>query len=139
MDHSKLGAPEVMPPNEMLETFGRVNIAGHANGPVFKAPIPSPRFALRHHITHTPMIMAAEFSQSATAHHSNFTTSKEERGVFVIKEKPSRTRQIRGSLVAQYPANDPKGFADACELIHSHVGGVDLNCGMPVVLDTPHT
>ncbi|KAG8682080.1 hypothetical protein FRC09_017027, partial [Ceratobasidium sp. 395] len=85
------------------------------------------------HITHTPMIMAAEFSRSATARHSDFTTSEEERGVFMIPEKanPSRIRRVRGSLVAQFAANDPKAFVDACELIHPHVDGVDLNCGCP--------
>jgi hypothetical protein len=39
-------------------------------------------------------------------------------------------RHVRGSLVAQFAANDPKAFADACELIHPHVDGVDLNCGV---------
>ncbi|EUC57187.1 tRNA-dihydrouridine synthase-like protein [Rhizoctonia solani AG-3 Rhs1AP] len=85
------------------------------------------------HITHTPMMMAAEFSRSAIARHSDFTTSSEERGHFSLMEKGAggRVRHVRGSLVAQFAANDPKAFADACELIQPHVDGVDLNCGCP--------
>ncbi|KAG9123332.1 hypothetical protein FRC07_015088 [Ceratobasidium sp. 392] len=81
------------------------------------------------HITRTPMIMAIESFRSATARYSGCTTSKEEGGIFIILEgsNPSRTRRVRGSLVVQLAANDPKAFADACELIHPHVDGVDLN------------
>lgn len=35
------------------------------------------------------MIMAAEFSRSATARHTDFTTSEEERGCFSLFEKGS--------------------------------------------------
>ncbi|KAG8680143.1 hypothetical protein FRC08_016506 [Ceratobasidium sp. 394] len=134
-DHAEYegtAAPEVIPPNEMLEIFGRVNIAA----PMVRYS----KLPFRHlvslydvHITHTPMIMAAEFSRSATARHSDFTTSREERGIFVLPEKANaaRTRRVRGSLIAQFAANDPKTFADACELIQPHVDGVDLNCGCP--------
>ncbi|KAB5596178.1 hypothetical protein CTheo_450 [Ceratobasidium theobromae] len=117
--------PEVLPPNEMLEHQW--------------CDIPN-AIPFRHlvslydvHITHTPMIMAAEFSRSATARHTDFTTSEEERGCFSLFEKGSTTRMrnVRGSLVAQFAANDPKAFADACELIQPHVDGIDLNCGCP--------
>ncbi|KAF8734058.1 Dihydrouridine synthase (Dus), partial [Rhizoctonia solani] len=123
---------EILPPNRMLETFGKLNIAA----PMVRYS----KLPFRHlvslydvHITHTPMIMAAEFSRSAIARHSDFTTSSEERGHFSLVEKGAggRTRHVRGSLVAQFAANDPKAFADACELIHPHVDGVDLNCGCP--------
>ncbi|KAJ1307670.1 hypothetical protein OPQ81_001763 [Rhizoctonia solani] len=123
---------EVLSPNQMLETFGKLNIAA----PMVRYS----KLPFRHlvslydvHITHTPMIMAAEFSRSAIARHSDFTTSAEERGRFSLLEKEGggRVRHIRGCLVAQFAANDPKAFADACELIHPHVDGVDLNCGCP--------
>ncbi|CAE6456100.1 unnamed protein product [Rhizoctonia solani] len=123
---------EFLPPNQMLDTFGKLNIAA----PMVRYS----KLPFRHlvslydvHITHTPMIMAAEFSRSAIARHSDFTTSSDERGHFSLVEKGTggRTRHVRGSLVAQFAANDPKAFADACELIHPHVDGVDLNCGCP--------
>ncbi|KAL5634828.1 hypothetical protein ACGC1H_002754 [Rhizoctonia solani] len=123
---------EVLPPNKMLETFGKLNVAA----PMVRYS----KLPFRHlvslydvHITHTPMMMAAEFSRSAIARHSDFTTSSEERGHFSLIERGGggRVRHVRGSLVAQFAANDPKAFADACELIHPHVDGVDLNCGCP--------
>ncbi|CAE6504640.1 unnamed protein product [Rhizoctonia solani] len=123
---------EVLSPNQMLETFGRLNIAAPM---VRYSKLPFRQLVSLYdvHITHTPMIMAAEFSRSAIARHSDFTTSSEERGRFSLVEKGTggRTRHVRGSLVAQFAANDPKTFADACELIHPHVDGVDLNCGCP--------
>jgi tRNA-dihydrouridine synthase 4 len=86
------------------------------------------------HITHTPMILAAEFSRSSVARHADFTTSREERGIFYLREKGThgkpRQRRVRGSLIAQFAAHDPKLFADACELIHPHVDGIDLNSGI---------
>ncbi|CAE6455303.1 unnamed protein product [Rhizoctonia solani] len=123
--------PETVSPKQMLETFGKLNIAA----PMVRYS----KLPFRHlvslydvHITHTPMIMAAEFSRSAIARHSDFTTSTEERGRFSLVEAGAggRVRHVRGCLVAQFAANDPKAFADACELIHPHVDGVDLNCGM---------
>ncbi|CAE6465858.1 unnamed protein product [Rhizoctonia solani] len=132
MDQDETLDFEVLPPYQMLETFGKLNIAA----PMVRYS----KLPFRHlvslydvHITHTPMIMAAEFSRSAIARHSDFTTSSEERGRFSLVEKGvgGRVRHVRGSLVAQFAANDPKAFADACELIHPHVDGVDLNCGCP--------
>lgn len=82
------------------------------------------------------MILAKEFSRSAAGRRSDFSTSETERGVFVLSEKassssslPPRKRRVRGSLIAQFAANDAKTFADACELIYPHVDGIDLNCG----------
>jgi tRNA-dihydrouridine synthase 4 len=80
------------------------------------------------------MILAQEFSRSAAGRRSDFSTSETERGVFVLTEtapsssKP-RKRRVRGSLVAQFAANNARSFADACELIYPHVDGIDLNCG----------
>ncbi|QRW04423.1 tRNA-dihydrouridine synthase 1 [Ceratobasidium sp. AG-Ba] len=131
MENDDIASPEIIPPDKMLDLFGKLNIAA----PMVRYS----KLPFRHlvslydvHITHTPMMMAAEFSRSATARHSDFTTSKQERGIFVLPEKDGgRKRRVRGSLVAQFAANDPKAFADACELIQPHVDGVDLNCGCP--------
>ena len=41
--------------------------------------------------------------------------------------------RVRGALVAQFAARDPQSFADAVELIHPYVDGVDLNCGKIVI------
>lgn len=115
-------SPEVIPPNEMLELFGTLNIAGQqpkdkitnctdqsshsSNGSILQMQVFNPNYnssnnywavttvPFRHlvslydaHITHTPMMMAAEFSRSAIARHSDFTTSAEERGIFTLSEK----------------------------------------------------
>ncbi len=34
-----------------------------------------------------------------------------------------------GVLIAQFASSDARSFADAVELIHPYVDGVDLNCG----------
>ena len=92
------------------------------------------------------MILATEFSRSANARMTDFSTSSQERGTFLLEHKkisnlclldeaPSelnlynRRKRVRGSLVAQFAANDSRSFADALELIRPHVDGVDLNCG----------
>jgi len=82
------------------------------------------------------MILAQEFSRSANGRRSDFSTSETERGVFDLSEKTSssstpRKRRVRGSLIAQFAANNAKTLADACELIYPHVDGIDLNCGAP--------
>ncbi|KAI5115628.1 hypothetical protein M0805_000680 [Coniferiporia weirii] len=140
--------PFVIPPHEMLEQFEGINVAA-----------PMVRFSklpFRHlvslydcHITHTPMILAAEFSRSANARLSDFSTSSLERGIFDLREKgmstleqldeapselsteKSRQKRVRGALIAQFAANESQAFADAVELIRPHVDGVDLNCGCP--------
>ena len=100
---------------------------------------------------------AAEFSRSATARDSEFSTSKTERGTFWLNERhcgdgpaewdaspepqrgvhsppaPSRKRQrrVRGRVIIQFAANDPVQLADAAELVQPWVDGIDLNCGAP--------
>lgn len=82
------------------------------------------------HITHAPMILAKEFSRSAEARRADFTTSKQERGFFhLVERNGKRRRRVRGVLIAQFAASEAKSFADAVELIHPYVDGVDLNCG----------
>ncbi len=76
------------------------------------------------HITYTPMILAREFSRSQIARDADFTTSLYERGIFSFGK-----RRIRGCLVAQFAAQNGQQLADAVEIIHPYVDGVDLNCG----------
>lgn len=40
-----------------------------------------------------------------------------------------RKRRVRGSMIAQFAANDGSQLADAAELIKPWVDGIDLNCG----------
>jgi tRNA-dihydrouridine synthase 4 len=86
------------------------------------------------------MILAREFSRSELGRRSDFSTSTFERGTFWLNEVPhhpyapegtkkKRRRLVRGSLIAQFAANDAKIFADASELIFPHVDGIDLNLG----------
>ena len=75
------------------------------------------------------MMLAAEFSRSAIARQTDFSTSVKERGVFRVQERNGPSRLIRGALIAQFAASDPVVFADATELIYPYVDGVDLNCG----------
>ena len=46
------------------------------------------------------------------------------------KKNGNKFERIRGTLVAQFASCEPQSFADAVELIHPYVDGVDLNCGM---------
>ncbi|TDL26986.1 FMN-linked oxidoreductase [Rickenella mellea] len=133
-----------VPPHEMLETFDGINVAAPM---VRYSKLPFRHLVSRHecHITHTPMILASEFSRSSNARLSDFSTSVNERGSFLLVEKRSsgpseeseigvaapRRHLVRGSLIAQFAANDPRTFADAVELIFPYVDGVDLNCGCP--------
>lgn len=100
-------------------------------------------------ITTTPMILAAEFSRSDLARDADFSTSDVERGFFAFEKASERRRRIafatrqddetpiekhvreyvRGSLICQMAAHDPKSLADAAELVAPYVDGIDLNCG----------
>ncbi|PAV15721.1 FMN-linked oxidoreductase [Pyrrhoderma noxium] len=136
-----------LPPHRMMEQFADINVAA----PMVRYS----KLPFRHlvslyqcHIIHTPMILATEFSRSANARMTDFSTSSQERGTFLLEDKkisnlclldeaPSelnlynRRKRVRGSLVAQFAANDSRSFADALELIRPHVDGADLNCGCP--------
>lgn len=91
---------------------------------------------------------AKEFSRSAFARDSDFSTNSRERGTFDMADCPPasrpeewdpspesrasttpRTRKIRGSLLVQFAANDGVQLADAAELVKPWVDGIDLNCG----------
>ncbi|BGP43323.1 tRNA dihydrouridine synthase [Rhodotorula kratochvilovae] len=109
------------------------------------------------HLIWTPMMLAAEFSRSAIARDSDFSTSTTERGTFFLPERhtgPSvaewdpapeprrgvhaepaartkRQRKVKGRLLLQFAANDPLQLAEAAELAKPWVDGIDLNCGCP--------
>ncbi|SCV72950.1 BQ2448_6875 [Microbotryum intermedium] len=163
---------EVLKPQEMLQQFDKVNVCGAhlafddllAVVVAYKAPmvryskLPFRRLVAQHetHITYTPMLLAQEFSRSAIARDSDFSTNTLERGTFWMTPKtnhvpvqewdpsPERRsadavsrktrrgqRRVRGNLVAQFAANDAAQLADAAELIKPWVDGIDLNCGCP--------
>ncbi|EIW70695.1 hypothetical protein TREMEDRAFT_68173 [Tremella mesenterica DSM 1558] len=95
------------------------------------------------HITHTPMILAQEFSRSQTARMSDFSTATDERGVFWMtprkrkrlpptSQPPTKNAElVKGCLVAQFASPTPEHLADAVELISPYVDGIDINCGCP--------
>jgi len=133
---------EVLKPQEMLRQFDEVNICA----PMVRYS----KLAFRQlvaqydtHVTYTPMILAQEFSRSASARDSDFTTHSHERGIFRMRpasrskvspgehEDERPTRLVRGNLIAQFAASAPEALADAAELISPHVDGLDLNCGCP--------
>ncbi|KZT37172.1 FMN-linked oxidoreductase [Sistotremastrum suecicum HHB10207 ss-3] len=143
---------EILPPHEILDTFENINVAA----PMVRfSKLPFRELVSLYdvQVTHTPMILATEFSRSSTARTLDFSTSLTERGSFLLNERTRsslsnasdndllegdrpagsrrRQRRVRGSLIAQFAASDPKPFADACELIYPYVDGVDLNCGCP--------
>ncbi|KAG8952099.1 hypothetical protein FRC04_005099 [Tulasnella sp. 424] len=141
---------EIIPPHDMLARFEEVNICAPM---VRYSKLPFRQLVSQYncHITTTPMILAKEFSRSAIARKSDFSTNVHERGVFVMRERrrspdtnpddagiegissslKSNERLVRGALIAQFAASDPVHFADAAELIWPHVDGIDLNCGCP--------
>jgi len=134
LDHAKA---EAFPPDEMLRQFQDINIAAPM---VRYSKLPFRQLVSLYdvHITHTPMILAKEFSRSAIARAGDFTTSSSERGTFWLTERSSaaqglksRRRFVRGSLIAQFAASESRHMADAAELISPFVDGVDLNCGCP--------
>ncbi|BGP58095.1 hypothetical protein JCM8202_006203 [Rhodotorula sphaerocarpa] len=143
-------------PQELLRAFEGVN----ACAPMVrygKLPFRETVAQYETHLVWTPMMLAAEFSRSATARDSEFSTSKTERGVFALREahgadpveewdlspeprrgvhatpssKRPRQRRVRGRVIIQFAANDPVQLADAAELVYDWVDGIDLNCGCP--------
>ncbi|SCZ94789.1 BZ3500_MvSof-1268-A1-R1_Chr12-1g03659 [Microbotryum saponariae] len=154
---------EVLTPQEMLQQFEKVNVCGEC---LHEAPntlrklvryskLPFRQLVAQYetHITYTPMLLAQEFSRSAIARDSDFSTNTLERGTFWMTPKvnhipvqewdssPERRseeplarkarrgqRRVRGNLVAQFAANDATQLADAAELIKPWVDGIDLNC-----------
>ena len=92
-----LPEPEIIPYADLLEQFETVNVLA----PLVRCS----KLPFRHltslyetHVTHTPMILAEEFSRSQIARTSDFTTSKEERGVFWME--PRKPGQSHGGQAA---------------------------------------
>ncbi|KDE05912.1 hypothetical protein MVLG_03725 [Microbotryum lychnidis-dioicae p1A1 Lamole] len=146
---------EVLTPQEMLQQFDKVNVCAPM---VRYSKLPFRQLVAQYetHITYTPMLLAQEFSRSAVARDSDFSTNTLERGTFWMTPKVNHTlvqewdssperrseealarkarrgqRRVRGNLVAQFAANDAAQLADAAELIKPWVDGIDLNCGCP--------
>ncbi|KAL8291442.1 hypothetical protein RQP46_002420 [Phenoliferia psychrophenolica] len=137
-------------PQDVLSSFEVINVAAPM---VRYSKLPFRQLVSRYeaHITHTPMLLAQEFSRSAIARDADFSTNGEERGTFTMSEArpasaaqeldPSpearsklftgRKRRVRGNMIAQFAANDGTQLADAAELVKPWVDGIDLNCGCP--------
>ncbi|WWD17345.1 hypothetical protein CI109_101786 [Kwoniella shandongensis] len=87
-----LPEPLVLSPSELIKTY-------HPN--VLAPLVRCSKLPFRHltslyetHITHTPMILAEEFSRAQVARISDFSTSTEERGVFWMEPKVGRSTAI---------------------------------------------
>ncbi|GAA5923292.1 hypothetical protein JCM3775_007494 [Rhodotorula graminis] len=147
---------EELLPQELLREFDGIN----ACAPMVrygKLPFRALVSQYETHLVWTPMMLAAEFSRSAIARDSDFSTSTTERGTFYLPEahaaspvaewdpspEPSRgihaspsarskrMRKVKGRLLIQFAANDPVQLAEAAELAKPYVDGIDLNCGCP--------
>ena len=97
-DFDDLPSPTVLTVQTMLNTFETVNVLA----PLVRCS----KLPFRHlcslyetHITHTPMILAEEFSRSQAARVCDFTTSREERGLFWMQPRGLNDRK------------DPKGVS----------------------------
>ena len=87
-DYGDLASAEILPVPTMLESFETVNLLA----PLVRCS----KLPFRHlcslyetHVTHTPMILAEEFSRAQVARMSDFSTSSEERGVFWMEPRAS--------------------------------------------------
>ena len=101
-DFSNLPPPEVLPVSEMLDTFEKVNVLA----PLVRCS----KLPFRHlcsmyetHVTHTPMILAQEFSRSQNARMSDFTTSSDERGVFWMEPRKSTSATTSAGRIVVHP------------------------------------
>ncbi|GAA6005256.1 tRNA dihydrouridine synthase [Rhodotorula paludigena] len=155
------GAPaEELLPQDLLREFDGVN----ACAPMVrygKLPFRALVSQYETHLVWTPMMLAAEFSRSAIARDSDFSTSSTERGTFWLPEASTssappvaewdptpepprrsgvhsaphgdgrRRRKVKGRVIIQFAANDPVQLAEAAELARPWVDGIDLNCGCP--------
>ncbi|WVN88276.1 uncharacterized protein L203_103479 [Cryptococcus depauperatus CBS 7841] len=83
--YADLDAPLYLPPSEIIKTY-------HPN--ILAPLVRCSKLPFRHlvslyetHITHTPMILAEEFSRAQVARIADFNTSSDERGVFWMTPK----------------------------------------------------
>jgi tRNA-dihydrouridine synthase 4 len=95
-DFTSLPTPLILPPADLLDTYETINVLA----PLVRCS----KLPFRHlcslyetHITHTPMILAEEFSRAQTARLGDFSTSTEERGVFWMEPR-KRVHSHNGAL-----------------------------------------
>ena len=91
-----LPEPLVLSPSDLLANYETINVLA----PLVRCS----KLPFRHltslyetHITHTPMILAEEFSRSQTARISDFSTSVNERGVFWVEPRKTPLGQSGSS------------------------------------------
>jgi hypothetical protein len=85
---AELPEPLVLSPSDLLANYETINVLA----PLVRcSKLPFRHLASLYetHITHTPMILAEEFSRSQTARISDFSTSVNERGVFWVEPRKS--------------------------------------------------
>ncbi|KAI5453565.1 tRNA dihydrouridine synthase [Naganishia albida] len=89
----ELPRPVTLTPRQMLEEREDVNVLA----PLVRCS----KLPFRHlasiyetHITHTPMILAEEFSRSQIARTADFSTSRYERGVYWMRTRDGKRRKI---------------------------------------------
>jgi tRNA-dihydrouridine synthase 4 len=100
---SDLPQAEILPVPEILSSFQSVNVLA----PLVRCS----KLPFRHltslyetHVTNTPMILAEEFSRSQSARVSDFSTSKNERGVFWMEP-----RGASSSRTISHPEDNEEG------------------------------
>jgi tRNA-dihydrouridine synthase 4 len=110
----ELPEPEIIPYADLLETFETVNVLA----PLVRCS----KLPFRHltslyetHVTHTPMILAEEFSRSQIARTSDFTTSKEERGVFWMQPRQRSRDSGEGYVLDKVHPEDAHAGGDQPE------------------------
>jgi tRNA-dihydrouridine synthase 4 len=101
-DFANLPEPLVLPPGDLLANYETINVLA----PLVRCS----KLPFRHlcslyetHITHTPMILAEEFSRSQTARISDFSTSVNERGVFWVEPRIEPLGQSSSSSSTPHP------------------------------------
>ena len=106
-----LPSPSVLPVRTMLTDFETINVLA----PLVRCS----KLPFRHlcslyetHVTHTPMILAEEFSRSQSARVSDFSTSRNERGVFWMEPRQrlgSSSKSISQASLDSHPEDhNPK-------------------------------
>ncbi|WRT66319.1 uncharacterized protein IL334_003274 [Kwoniella shivajii] len=78
--YSDLPSPLILPPSELLENYEPNVLAPLVR--CSKLPFRHLTSLYETHITHTPMMLAEEFSRAQIARVSDFSTSSDERGVY---------------------------------------------------------
>jgi len=106
-DFTNLPEALVLPPTDLLANYETINVLA----PLVRCS----KLPFRHlcslyetHITHTPMILAEEFSRSQTARISDFSTSVNERGVFWVEPRKSPLGQSSSSTHSHRSYQTPK-------------------------------